>query len=102
MTPPAETPKVTVRVPTTYRTLTRGHSTIVVRGHSLQEVLEQVFAHFPELGDAVVETDDSGAYSLHRFVQLFVRDEQVELKAGADIRLYEGDRILFLPAMGGG
>ena len=71
---------VTVRVPTTLRTLTGSASEVELDGVTVGEVLDQLESAHPGFKDRLLDTDGS----LRRFVNLYVADD--------DVRFREGDR----------
>ena len=87
----------TVLVPTAYRGPTRGQAEVVVEGATVRACLEAVEAQFPHFIRQVLD-DDGNA---HRFVKLFVNEEQIENTA-VDHPVGEGDRVEVLAAIAGG
>ena len=64
---------VTVRVPTTLRTLTGGASEVSVEGATVGEVFKSLEAAHPGFAERLL--DDEGG--LRRFVNVFVADDDV-------------------------
>ena len=89
---------VTVRVPTTLRTLTSGASEIAVDGATVTEVLDQLEAAHPGFKSRLL--DDDG--KLRRFVNLYVADDDVRFRDGLDTKVAEGDTVSIIPAVAGG
>jgi sulfur-carrier protein len=88
----------TVRIPTPLRKLTDGQSEVTVDGADLRTVVANLEATHPGLGDRLL--DDTG--SLRRFVNVFVRDEDVRFQQGLDTPVGEGDVVSIVPAVAGG
>ena len=88
----------TVRIPTPLRKLTDGQSEVTVDGADLRAVVANLEAAHPGLGDRLL--DDTG--SLRRFVNVFVRDEDVRFQQGLDTPVGEGDVVSIVPAVAGG
>ena len=88
----------TVRIPTPLRKLTDGESEVTVDGADLRTVVSNLDAAHPGFGDRVL--DESG--ELRRFVNVFVRDEDVRFQDGLDTTLDEGDVVSIVPAVAGG
>lgn len=89
---------VTVRVPTTLRTLTAGASEVTVEGTTVSEVLEQLESAHPGFKDRLL--DDEGG--LRRFVNLYVADDDVRFRDGLDTPVADGDTVSIIPAVAGG
>ena len=89
---------VTVRVPTTLRTLTAGASEVTVDGTTVSEVLESLESAHPGFKDRLL--DDEGG--LRRFVNLYVADDDVRFREGLDTAVADGDTVSIIPAVAGG
>lgn len=89
---------VTVRVPTTLRTLTAGASEVPVEGTTVAEVLEQLEAVHPGFKERLLDADGS----LRRFVNLYVADDDVRFRDGLDTAVADGDTVSIIPAVAGG
>jgi molybdopterin synthase sulfur carrier subunit len=89
---------VTVRVPTTLRTLTAGASEVSVDGATVGEVLSALEAAHPGFADRIL--DDSGA--LRRFVNVFVADDDVRFLEQLDTPVPDGETVSIIPAVAGG
>lgn len=89
---------VTVRVPTTLRTLTGGKSEVKVEGETVAEVLEKLEeAHE---GFKAKLFDDKG--KLRRFVNVFVADDDIRYLDGLETKVPEGETVAIIPAVAGG
>jgi molybdopterin synthase sulfur carrier subunit len=89
---------VTVRVPTTLRTLTAGESQVAVDAGTVAEVLAALDAAHPGFKDKLM--DDEG--NLRRFVNVFVADDDVRFMDGMDTPVPEGETVSIVPAVAGG
>ena len=89
---------VTVRVPTTLRTLTAGASEVTVDGTTVSEVLESLESAHPGFKDRLL--DDEGG--LRRFVNLYVADDDVRFRDGLQTAVADGDTVSIIPAGAGG
>lgn len=89
---------VTVRVPTTLRTLTGGSSTVEVEGGTVAAVLDDLEAAHPGFKSRLL--DDDG--SLRKFVNLFVADDDVRFIDGLDTPVPDGETLSIVPAVAGG
>lgn len=89
---------VTIRVPTTLRTLTAGESQVSVDGGTVSEVLSALDAAHPGFKDKLL--DDEG--NLRRFVNVFVADDDVRFMDGMDTAVPDGETVSIVPAVAGG
>lgn len=89
---------VTVRIPTTLRTLTAGAPEVEIEGAVVSEVLANLEAAHPGFSSRIL--DESGA--LRRFVNVFVADEDVRFMEGLDTPVADGATVSIIPAVAGG
>ena len=89
---------VTVRLPTAMRAHAGGQSEVKAEGSTLGEVVEDLVRQFPGL-EANLRNGEGG---LHRFVNLYVNDEDVRYKGGLESPVKDGDEVSILPAVAGG
>jgi len=87
-----------VRLPTVLRQHAGGQATVQANGDTLGEAVEDLVRQFPGLAGQVV-TDDG---TLHKFVNVYVNDDDVRYLDKLDTKLAEGDVISILPAVAGG
>jgi MoaD family protein len=64
----------------------------------LRDVLEQLAEKYPGLNEQVF----SEAGQLHRFLNVYLNDEDVRFLEGLETKVEEGDVIAILPAVAGG
>jgi sulfur-carrier protein len=88
---------VTVRIPTTFRPLAGGASTVEAEGSTVAEVLGSLEAKHPGFADRLLE---DGA--LRKFVNVFVGDEDIRFMSGLDTEVPDGEMVAILPAVAGG
>ncbi len=89
---------VTVRVPTTLRTLTAGNSEISVEGTTVAEVLDGLESAHPGFKERLLDADGG----LRRFVNLYVADDDVRFRDGLATPVADGDTVSIIPAVAGG
>jgi molybdopterin converting factor small subunit len=89
---------VSVRIPTTLRTLTAGSSEVQVDGSTVGEVLTSLEAAHPGFKERLLD-DDGG---LRRFVNVFVADDDVRFMEGMDTPVGSGQTVSIIPAVAGG
>ena len=87
-----------VRIPTPLRNLTDGTAVVVVEGDDVRTIVTNLDAAHPGLGARLL--DDSG--QLRRFVNVFVRDEDVRFQQGLDTPVDDSDTVSIVPAVAGG
>jgi sulfur-carrier protein len=89
---------IEVRIPTILRSYTGGAKTVDGAGESINDLLNDLDSKFPGLRARLVT--DEGA--LHRFVNVYVNDEDVRFLGALDAKLSDGDTVTILPAVAGG
>jgi molybdopterin synthase sulfur carrier subunit len=89
---------VRVKLPTILRKHTGGEGLVEGQGGTLREVLFDLESRYPGLTRGVV-SEDGG---LHRFVNVYVNDEDVRYLGALETELTEGDTVSILPAVAGG
>jgi sulfur-carrier protein len=89
---------IEVRVPTVLRKHTGGDRKIVGEGATLRELIDHLEARHAGLRDNLVGDDGQP----HRFVNLYVNDEDVRFLGGLETPLEDGDVVSILPAVAGG
>ncbi len=87
----------TVLVPTAYRGPTGGEAEVEVSGGTVLECLRSVEERHPGFLPQVLDTSGT----LHRFVKLFVNEEQIDVEA-LDTPVADSDRVEVLAAIAGG
>ncbi len=88
----------TVRIPPVLRGAVGGERELSVEGASVNEVLDALYERHPAVRAQLVTPEGA----LHRFVNIYVNDEDVKLGAWLDTPVTDADTILILPAMAGG
>jgi molybdopterin converting factor small subunit len=89
----------TVRLPPVLRQAAGGAREVEIAGAStVAEALDALYDQHPTLR-AQIQADDGG---LHRFVNVYLNDEDVRLLSWLDTEVAEGDTLMILPAMAGG
>ena len=89
---------IEVRIPTILRTYTGGDKAVSGAGATLTALLDDLDSRHTGLRGRLVT--DEGA--LHRFVNVYVNDEDVRFLGGLDTKLTDGDSVTVLPAVAGG
>ena len=89
---------VEVRFPTLLRPATGGRAKVSADGSTVGEVLRSVILEHPALG-AQVMTEDG---ELHRFVNVYLNDDDVHYLERLETRVASDDVVSILPAVAGG
>jgi molybdopterin synthase sulfur carrier subunit len=75
-----------------------GAKTVQIEGETVGEVLAGVNAQFPGFKEQITMEDGS----LHRFVNIYINDEDIRYLQQLDTPVAAGDVVSILPALAGG
>jgi sulfur-carrier protein len=89
---------VTVRIPPPLRKFTSGAETFESAARNLAELFDGLESKFPGIRSALCAADGSP----HRFLNVYVNDEDIRFLGGGQYAFQEGDEILLIPAIAGG
>ncbi len=89
---------VRVRIPTVFRKYTDQQSLVEVDSGTLSSVVDQLESRYPGIKGQLLSSDGE----LHRFVNVYVNDEDVRFLGGLETKLADGDSVTVLPAVAGG
>jgi sulfur-carrier protein len=89
---------VTVHLPTVLRAHAGGMKTVSAGGATVGEVLVALAAEHPGLTGQVINDDGT----LHRFVNVYLNDDDVRYLSSLDTPVVDTDEISILPAVAGG
>jgi len=89
---------VEVKIPTILRQHTAGEARVEGQGSTLRTVLSDIESRHPGLLRRLVAEDGS----LHRFVNVYVNDEDVRYLGALETEVKDGDVVSILPAVAGG
>ena len=89
---------VEVRMPTILRKYTAGEKAVQGVGGTVREVIEDLESRYPGVRTAVVT--DAG--DLHRFINMYLNDEDIRFIGSLETPVSDGDVISILPAVAGG
>ncbi|AMT70269.1 MoaD/ThiS family protein [Mycobacteroides immunogenum] len=88
---------IEVSIPTILRVHTGGEKRVNATGSTLQAVIADLESNYSGISERLV---DDG--KLHRFVNIYVNDEDVRFSGGLDTAIADGDSVTILPAVAGG
>jgi sulfur-carrier protein len=89
---------VEVKIPPMLRTHVGGERLLEAQSGTLREVLADLGKRYSGLAEQVFSEDGS----LHRFVNVYVNDEDARFMDGLDTEVGDGDKVAILPAVAGG
>ena len=89
---------IEVRIPTILRSYTGGAKTVEGAGDTIADLLTDLDSRHAGLRDRLI----TGEGSLHRFVNVYINDEDVRFLGALDAKLNNGDTVTILPAVAGG
>ncbi len=91
-------PTVHVRVTAVLQKHTGGEKTIKAHGSTVLDLLNDIEGRFPGFKSQMFGADGK----LHRFVNVYLNDEDVRVLDGLDTAAKDSDTVVILPAMAGG
>ena len=89
---------VQVHVTSVIQKAVNGQRELEVDGATVGEVIANLEGRYPGFRATVM--DESG--QLHRFVNIYLNDEDIRYLGGAETALQDGDKVSILPALAGG
>jgi sulfur-carrier protein len=88
---------VQVSIPTILRTHTGGEKRVSANGTTLKAVIDDLESNYSGITERIVDGE-----KLHRFVNVYVNDEDVRFSGGLATEIADGDSVTILPAVAGG
>ncbi len=89
---------ITIKLPTQLRSAANGQSQLQVDGGDVGTALKSLCQTAPELEGRLF--DDGG--ELRRFVNVFLKGEDIRFLSGLETSVADGDELTILPAVAGG
>jgi molybdopterin synthase sulfur carrier subunit len=89
---------VEVRIPTVLRKFTRGDAVVELEPGTIADLIDQLDSRYPGMKQQLMT--DHG--DLHRFVNVYVNDEDARYLEKLDTKVSEGDKVALLPSVAGG
>jgi len=87
-----------VHVTSVIQSAVEGQKELSAEGATIAELLDNIAARYPAFREKVV--DEHG--EPHRFVNIYLNDEDIRYLQGAQTALSDGDAVSILPALAGG
>jgi MoaD family protein len=88
----------TVRIPTPLRKFTQGSEEVAASGGTIGAIIADLEKRYPGIKERIC--DDTGA--VRRFVNIFVKDEDIRFLQNLDTPVKDGDEVSIVPAIAGG
>lgn len=89
---------ITVRIPPPLRKFTGGADTAQFAAVDLRDLFTGLESKFPGIREALCSADGTP----HRFLNIYVNDEDIRFLGGAQYAFKDGDEVLLVPAIAGG
>jgi sulfur-carrier protein len=89
---------IEVKIPTILRTYTGGEKAVEAKGDTLSALIDDLDGNHPGLKGRLITEDGA----LHRFVNVYVNDEDVRFTGSLETPIKDGDAVTILPAVAGG
>lgn len=88
---------IEVRLAANLQKLVGGQKAVEAQGSTVGEILDDLESRHPGLKDTVMADGE-----IHRFVNIYLNDEDIRFLQKLDTQLSDGDVISVLPALAGG
>jgi MoaD family protein len=88
----------TVRIPTPLRKLTQGKEEVSATGSTVAELIADLEKSYPGIKERICDADGG----VRRFVNIFVREEDIRFLQNLDTPVKDGDEVSIVPAIAGG
>ncbi|MDP2663149.1 MAG: ubiquitin-like small modifier protein 1 [Dehalococcoidia bacterium] len=89
---------VEVQIPAVLKKLTGGAKSVKGDGQTVRDLLENLDKDYPGIRQQLTGADGQ----LHRFVNIYLNDEDIRFLQQLDTALKDGDVLSILPAIAGG
>ncbi|HET9517885.1 MAG TPA: MoaD/ThiS family protein [Actinoplanes sp.] len=89
---------IEVRVPTILRSYTGGAKIVEGAGDTIDQLFTDLDAKHPGLRGRLITAEGA----LHRFVNVYINDEDVRFLGALEAKVSDGDTVTVLPAVAGG
>ena len=89
---------VEVRIPTVFRRFTGGEPSVELEPGTVSDLISQLEQQYPGMGEQLLTPEGE----LHRFINVYVNDEDARYLEKLDTKVTEGDTVSILPSVAGG
>ena len=90
--------KITIRIPPPLRKFTGGAESFETSAGNLPELIDNLEQKHPGIRKSLLSPEGN----IHRFVNIYVNDEDIRFLGGMKYAFKEGDEILLIPSIAGG
>ena len=87
-----------IRIPTVLRQAMGGLAVLDTHATTIGGVLKQITDAYPVVKPQLLNEDGT----LHRFLNVYINDDDVRYLGGVDAPVADGDEVTLLPAVAGG
>lgn len=88
---------VTVNIPTILRPLTNNQRRVELSGATVQEMIENLEQQYAGIKEKLLLDGQ-----VHRFINIYVNDDDIRFSEGLATSLKAGDSVTILPSVAGG
>ena len=89
---------VQVKIPTVFRKFTGNEATVDLEPGTIADLIDQIDSRYPGFKGQLIADDGQ----LHRFVNVYVNDEDARYLEKLETKVGEGDKVSLLPSVAGG
>jgi molybdopterin synthase sulfur carrier subunit len=89
---------VEVRIPTILRKYSDGAKSVSAEGNAIRDLVQDLERRYPGISGQLLTEEGT----LHRFVNVYVNDEDIRFLGALDAKVNDGDVVAILPAVAGG
>jgi len=89
---------VEVKIPTVFRKFTGNEATVELEPGTIADLIDQLGSLYPGLKEQLLAGDGQ----LHRYVNVYVNDEDARYLDKLGTQVAEGDKVSLLPSVAGG
>ncbi|MGH2808808.1 MAG: MoaD family protein [Actinomycetota bacterium] len=89
---------VEVRIPTVFRKFTNNEAAVALEPGTIADLIDQLDTRFPGMKEQLMASEGE----LHRFVNVYVNDEDARYLDKLDTKVTDGDTVSLLPSVAGG
>ena len=90
--------QIPVRIPTPLRKLTQNQEVVQIEGATIRDVINNLEQSYPGMKERICDEQNN----IHRFVNVFVNDEDIRFLQDAETAVKPGDEVSIFPAIAGG
>jgi MoaD family protein len=89
---------VELKIPTVFRKFTNNEAAVTLEPGTVADLIDQLDTRFPGIKEQLMASEGE----LHRFVNVYVNDEDARYLDKLDTKVTDGDTVSILPSVAGG